>query len=280
MNLIGIMQGRLSPLSDGRIQSFPVNTWREEFARAQETGLDCIEWIYESGTDTQNPLQTDAGIAEIRHLSSVTNVGVHSICADYYMAKRLVSPDGSPDPQNIKHLQWLLGRAGQLGVRYIVLPFVDSSSLRSPQEINGLLAVLRASIPAAAQAETELHLETDLSAASLLAILEQLANTCVRANYDIGNSASLGYDPAEELTLLAPWVGSVHIKDRILGGGTVPLGTGAADFTTCFRLIRKAGFEGPFILQTARQSELGEVELARRNRDFVRKHWEAAAQQT
>ena len=44
---IGVMQGRLSPPRGGRIQSFPVDTWREEFGLARQAGLDCIEWIYE-----------------------------------------------------------------------------------------------------------------------------------------------------------------------------------------------------------------------------------------
>jgi L-ribulose-5-phosphate 3-epimerase len=39
----GIMQGRLSPPEDGRFQSFPRNSWREEFPRAREAGLDYIE---------------------------------------------------------------------------------------------------------------------------------------------------------------------------------------------------------------------------------------------
>ena len=79
---IGIMQGRLSPPTGGRIQSFPVDTWREEFARARKAGLNCIEWIYEAGTDTVNPLRTNEGIAEIRRLAETWGVGVWSICAD------------------------------------------------------------------------------------------------------------------------------------------------------------------------------------------------------
>ena len=58
-------------------------------------------------------------------------------------------------------------------------------------------------------------------------------------------------------------------RSRVAGGGTVPLGRGAADFSTCFRLLLAAGFRGPFILQTAREQQISEVELARRNRRFV-----------
>jgi hexulose-6-phosphate isomerase len=269
MNPIGIMQGRLSSPIGGCIQSFPVDTWREEFARAREAGLDCIEWIYQKEAEPMNPLRTDAGVAEICQLAEDSGVAVGSVCADYYMAERLIAPDGTLQGDTVEHLKWLVGRVGLLGARHIVLPFVDASSLQSPQELEGLLAALRAVMSAAERAGVELHLETDLKPAELVIVLEFLGHSLIRANYDIGNSASLGRAPVEELTLLRQWLGSVHVKDRVLGGGSVPLGTGAADFPTCFRLICAAGFRGPFILQAARQEGLSEVELAIHNRHFV-----------
>lgn len=272
MNPIGIMQGRLSPPIGGRIQAFPVDTWREEFSLAREAGLDCIEWIYETDTEAVNPLRADEGVAEINRLTEVSGVAVRSVCADYYMAERLVALDGAPRREAVEHLKWLVGRAGLLGVRYIVLPFVDASSLKSSEEVKGLLVVLKSVIAAAKQAGVELHLETDLQPVDLVTVIESVNRPLIRANFDIGNSAALGHDPVEELTLLGPWLGSVHVKDRVLGGGTVPLGTGAADFSTCFRLIYAGGFRGPFILQTACEDAVSEVELAIRNRNFVEKH--------
>ena len=63
---IGIMQGRLSPPEDGRIQSFPKRSWRKEFSRAQKAGLASIEWIYEAETEAHNPLGSDHGIEEVQ----------------------------------------------------------------------------------------------------------------------------------------------------------------------------------------------------------------------
>ena len=277
MNTIGIMQGRLSPPIGGRIQSFPVDTWCDEFSLAREAGLDCIEWIYEAETEAVNPLRTDAGVAEIRRLMEDSGVAMWSVCADYYMAERLITSDGTPQEAGVAHLTWLVGRACLLGVRYIVLPFVDESSLRSSKEVGGLLVVLESIMPAAEQSGVELHLETDLKPTDLVAVLEPVSHPLARANYDIGNSASLGRDPVEELTLIGPWLGSVHVKDRVLGGGTVPLGTGSADFATCFHLICAADFRGPFILQAAREEGLSEVELAIRNRRFVEEQLAAVA---
>ena len=60
----GIMQGRLSPPEDGRFQSFPRNSWREEFARARAAGVDYIEWIHDEYGRSANPIFSEAGLAE------------------------------------------------------------------------------------------------------------------------------------------------------------------------------------------------------------------------
>ena len=55
-------------------------------------------------------------------------------------------------------------------------------------------------------------------------------------NYDIGNSASLGFDPKEEFTSYGKRISNVHIKDRVLNGGPVTLGKGNADFVKFFNI--------------------------------------------
>jgi hexulose-6-phosphate isomerase len=270
------MQGRLSPQVDDRIQRFPSRTWRDEFARAREAGLDRIEWIFDVEADGPNPLRTDAGIAEIRALETRTGVTVRSICADYFMSERLLTRDGRLRKRAVEELAWLLGRAAGVGVRYIVLPFVDASSLGSSPQREGLLTILQELLAVAEHHAVELHLETDLGPDDFVDVLERVSSPWVRANYDIGNSAALGYDPGKELGRLSPWLGSVHVKDRVRGGGTVPLGAGAADFPTVFRKVVEARYRGPFILQAARVAGLDEVELAKRNRRFVETHLPAA----
>ncbi|MGE5373169.1 MAG: sugar phosphate isomerase/epimerase family protein [Solirubrobacterales bacterium] len=269
MNPIGIMQGRLLPPSDGKIQSFPAARWTEEFELARQAGLHCIEWIYEKPNEEKNPVRTDSGIEEMLRLSGASGVQVKSICADYYMTEHLVTKDGASIRTNVDHLIWLIGQGGKLGINYIVLPFVDSSSLASEAEFAALADILVLVLPAAEANRIELHLETDFTPKVLRAFLDRIGHPLVKANYDIGNCASLGHDPNEELVLLKDLLGSVHVKDRVLGGGTVPLGTGSADFETCFRLFNAAGFSGPYILQAARQDGMTEVELAVQNRKLV-----------
>lgn len=269
---IGIMQGRLLPRFEGRFQAFPADGWEREFYLARDAGLQCIEWIYETYHESANPLGSAVGIGEIRELTVETGVQVRSLCADYYMQKLLLDAEGVPRGEVVQHLAWLIARAGALGIGYIVLPFVDASALRSARAAEGLRDILRRAAPAARSRNVELHLETDLPAAQLAALLASIGSPRVRANYDIGNSAALGHPAAGELPALREWLGSVHVKDRVLGGGTVSLGTGAADFDACFRLIPSFGFAGPYILQAAREDGIPEVDLAARNRRFVEEH--------
>jgi len=268
-NKIGIVQGRLSSQVGATIQSFPVNTWQDEFPLAQKAGLGCIEWIYEKETEHDNPLRTDDGVKEIHRLEREWSVVTRSICADYYMTNFLINSSGKPIPSLEKHLKWLIGRASLIECNYIVLPFVDSSSLKTPDQIRGITLLLRSMIPCLEKHDVELHLETDLPPTVLLKLLESMDHNLIRSNYDIGNSASVGHDPRQELTLLKNWIGSVHVKDRILGGGTVPLGIGSADFALCFERFKLMKYKRPYILQAARDTALSEVELAIRNRKFI-----------
>jgi hexulose-6-phosphate isomerase len=274
--VVGIMQGRLLPPFDGRFQAFPAEGWREEFPKAAAAGLACIEWIYEKPDEARNPLHDEVGIAAIRDCASRSNVAVRSICADYYMTEHLVDDVGAPVAANVDHLHWLVGQGARLGVTYIVLPFVDSSSLRTPRQVAGAVAILREAGKVAHTSGVELHVECDLAPKSFRALLDEVGEASVKANYDMGNSASLGFHPREELPLVAPHLGSVHVKDRKRGGGTVPLGTGDADLAEAFAQIRAANFDRWLVLQVARNEAVDHVAWARDNRATVERLWTAA----
>ena len=67
-NRIGIMQGRLSPAIDGKIQDFPSKTWKEEFQLAQEIGFEVIEWVIVADSLDKNPVFNISGRKEIKSL--------------------------------------------------------------------------------------------------------------------------------------------------------------------------------------------------------------------
>lgn len=269
MNAIGITQGRLSPPLQGRIQSFPAETWQREFTLAKQAGLDYIEWVYEADTRAANPLCSGAGAVEILAEIKRSGVEVLSVTADYYMTHRLVKADGVVDDDVVEDLEQLLSSAKRIGARYVMVPLVDGGRLETEAQIKGLTVLLHTIKPVLDQLDVELHMETDLDPARWASVLKATANDCIRACYDIGDRASLGYDPVKDFDHLGPWLGSVHIKDRHVGDISVPLGMGDADLSTCFDLIGKTGYTRPLILQTARNEDISELELAIANRYLV-----------
>src|SRR5688500_8880636 len=191
---LGIMQGRLVPPSEpNRIQSFPRAGWGAEFGLAARAGLSCIEWIYDSHGEDVNPIAHGSGIATMKEFQQEHNVAVVSLVADYYMDHLLTSG------QDIeRHLKWLLGRCELAGIRRIVLPFVDSSSMSDETQRAAVLRILERAAPDAEASSVELHLETDLPPVTFASFLTEIDHPVVRVNYDSGNSASLGFDAREE----------------------------------------------------------------------------------
>jgi len=267
--MLGIMQGRLVPPVEGRIQAFPRERWAEEFANAAAAGIGAIEWIYDSYGLGTNPIETDAGIENILELSRAHGVAVRSMCADYFMDLTFVRAADKERAERIAHLAWLLGQARRIGVTRMVLPFVDQSAIRDEADRAAVIDTLQRALPAAEGAGIELHLETSLDPADFAALLARIPHPFVKVNYDSGNSSSLGYRPAEEFAAYGGRLGSVHIKDRVLHGSTVPLGKGDADLDAVFAGLRRLNYAGDFILQVARGTAGDEVAWAKANRAFV-----------
>ena len=65
-SLIGFLQGRLSPLVNGKIQAFPWDYWQQEFKIASTNGFRIMEWTLDQDRLYDNPLMTTEGQQEIR----------------------------------------------------------------------------------------------------------------------------------------------------------------------------------------------------------------------
>jgi hexulose-6-phosphate isomerase len=196
-------------------------------------------------------------------LQDQTGVKVRSLVADYYMERLLVS-----DPAAEADLRRLIVRCAIAGIGRIVLPFVDASSLANASRMSDGVAVVQQAIVTADEYGVELHLETDLPPRAFSKFLTDLDHQLVRVNYDSGNSASLGFDVQEEFAAYGHRIGSVHLKDRVRGGTTVPLGEGDADFPTLFSALSAVGYSGDLILQVARGTSGDEVAWAAANSRF------------
>jgi len=95
-------------------------------------------------------------------------------------------------------------------------------------------------------------IEADLGPAEFESLLSNLDPDLFGVNYDIGNSAHLGYSHADEFDAYGERISLVHIKDRVFEGGSVPLGRGDADIPEVVTRLRGLDFRGPVTLQVFR----------------------------
>jgi hexulose-6-phosphate isomerase len=266
-NEIGIMQGRLSPRVDGKIQAYPASTWQKEFEIAQEIGYAAIEWIVEKPVET-NALMTDSGKAEIKKVIASTGVRIDYVCADIFMQQPLVRMTEETKSQNKEYLATILKNAKEVGAIGVEIPLVDNSSIKNETEKQELIDVMQDAFRIAKDMDLKISLETDLPPIDFKVLLENIDLDYVQANYDIGNSASLGFDPKEELEAYGVKILNVHVKDRKLGSTTVPLGTGNANINYVFQKLQEFGYSGGLTMQAARGEN--DIETAKEQLKYVR----------
>jgi hexulose-6-phosphate isomerase len=271
-NQIGVMQGRLLPPGKNRIQSFPTEHWQQEFIAASRLSLDCIEFIFDGKEIRNHPLLTGTGREEIRYLMNRYGIRVNSVCADYFMRHPLHAGNKVRIPETIRIFSDLLIGCASLGMKIIVLPCVDASRIKNNQDISLLRYNLKGLLKIAERLDLWIALETDLPPEDVRSLLGLIGSDAIRINYDTGNSASLGYDPVRELSQYGAWICDVHIKDRLLGGSTVPLGTGDTRFEAFFPALREADYQGQIILQAAREETGSEGATVRGQIAFL-KHY-------
>ena len=264
------MQGRLSPLVDGRIQAFPTWHWRDEFQLAEGLGLRRMEWTLDHEGLHENPLLMSAGQAEIARLADRHDLSITSVTGDVFMQAPFFKVDGVVRRARLDDMARVVDACLSMGIAYLVVPLVDNGSPDGPREQDVVSEALTWLLARWRDEPFRLLFESDLPPDQLRTFMDRFPDRGFGINLDIGNSAALGYATDIEVATLAPFIHNVHVKDRVLGGTTVPLGQGAADFPAVFAALRQAGYGGQFILQTARAADGDHIGALAGYRDQVR----------
>lgn len=250
---VGIMSGRLSHVIGDRIQEFPENTWESEFDSAAKIGFSSIEWIFDQKI---NPIFNSKGRNKMQSLSKEFSVDIKSIICDYFMEKKLFGVPEKDLENNFKKLEDIIYFCGEVGINIIEIPLVDSSSIKTKQNEDEFRDNFCKILELSEKENVKIALETDFPPEKFKAFLDSFGKNKIFANYDTGNSSSLGYDINEEMRVLKDKIIHIHVKDRILNDGTVPLGIGDTKFELFFKNIAENNFSGEIIIQGARQDHL------------------------
>ena len=250
---LGLMQGRLAVPAKGHIQEFPDN-WEDEFAVLRECGLVGVEWLITCGSRDTNPLLTDP--------ETVNHHPVLSVCVDTLVHEKII--DATYLSHNLEDLCDSL--MAFTDIRNVTIPLLEASSMVEEtirSQFCQLMKPIGEKYP-----EIRFSFEAELGIMPLQEILSLCDNFYV--TYDTGNITSYGLDHAEYVRALFPKINNVHLKDRTFDARTVAPLHGDTNFEEIFKLLKEVGYNGAYILQTARgptghekQTILNHIEIFR-----------------
>ena len=263
------MQGRLSPLVGNQIQAFPWESWEEEFRVGQKLGFFLMEWTLDQNRLAQNPLMTTVGQQRIRDLCGLHGIQIPALTGDCFMQAPFWKHTGTTCLALQDDFLAVVRACSALQISLLVVPLVDGGRLTNRNEQEALLGFLQDKSGFFRDLRVRIALETDFPPPHASRLVSTLDSEIFGINYDIGNSAGLGYPYEDEFRYYGPRIFHVHVKDRLLGGSTVPLGEGSADFPGVFRALAGLGYQGNFVLQTARAADGDHVGVLRRCREMV-----------
>jgi hexulose-6-phosphate isomerase len=269
--MIGIMQGRLSKSLTGKIQEFPINTWEKEFELANKLGLRAIEWTLDYADFKLNPLFNLKEQPKIRSLQDQFSIKIPSITLDCFVEAPFYKRNEITGlTSDTNDLLWIIENLQNVEVKILVLPIVAESGVFNKNYLLNLIKCLKAIEKDLAKTKKQIAIECEFDINSIAALLSELNPDYFGINFDMGNSASLGHNPEEELTVCSGRILNIHIKDRLLAGHTVKLGSGAVNFQKIAQLLNDQGYAGNMILQAARDFKEDETKLIASYIDFCK----------
>ena len=251
---IGIIQSRLSPIDLNRgYQYFPEMWWDNEFKLAKLYGFSHIEWIYDDNPN--NLLNTDEGINEILNMIKSNQINVECICADYFIKK----PFWSNNTEAVKVMNMLIVQAFKLGVKNIILPLIEESTLIGEKKIAfgkevQFISNMKLCLETAGRYMVNICLETDLKPTDVFTLVQGINSDRLGICHDTGNLIEVRYDESNSFGIYHKYVKHIHLKDKkIRRPANVEIGTGDVTFRNLFKYMDSVKYDGTVTLQCARK---------------------------
>ena len=243
------MQGRLSPAENNRFQFFP-NDWVAEFQQAKKLGFDGLCWFLDLDKPSLDPVKDIWGnyqvLVELDRAVKILPIrGID--CGRY----SFFGPNAETTIEDFKILLPIL--APRLTGGIISIPLLENNFPKSLEAKNEVIKNLRQIAGWSKNLGLKIALETEWPAGELIDFLKQFDQTNIGVCYDIGNATSYGFDCSAEIQQLGQKIFDVHLKDRkVHSTQSMMLGTGDADFPSCFKALKEIDYRGGFTMQAWR----------------------------
>jgi L-ribulose-5-phosphate 3-epimerase len=226
---LGIMQGRLLPPVDGHIQEFPHN-WKDEMVLVNELGLVGVEWLVTKKSYPNNPILKGNTFSEYP---------IISVCLDNLVDEQIDNPDFVKD---------IISSCYSSGVRRFTIPLLEESSMINDNRRKQFCGYIKDSLALFDDAIFSFEAELDIDKLDEIVYLSDN----FKVTYDTGNTTSFGLNHVEYINHYGNKINNVHLKDRTFDANTVEPLKGDTDFIKIFESLKYIGYDGNYIVQTAR----------------------------
>jgi len=248
---LGFMQGRLSNNTAGRLQSFPWKNWPNEFYLSKFLPVNSIEWTLDYHNIFKNPLLDKKQWRKIISLSKKNKIKVDSLTCDFFMQKFFLHNNNKK--KILKIFDQIFNASKLLRLKYIVVPLVDKSSVKSKKDLKKIINFFcDIHLRNKNNTYTKILFETDFPPQKQFKFINSFPIERFGINYDTGNSAHNGFNLFDEFKAYGKYIENIHIKDRLFKGKSVRLGNGDFNFLPFFDLLKNYNYNGNLILQTAK----------------------------
>lgn len=266
---LGVMQGRLLPKVNHRIQAFPGEEWPVEFEKANSIGIKNLEWTFDHEKLYENPMLDFKSLYHIGSLVNKFDVKITTATCDNLM-QAPIHKTGPNGVTSIDNLIKFIEKLRNSPIKIIIWPLVDEGSINTKSELHSFLKMIKIIIPVLEELNLKIAFETDFIPEDNKSFLTNLPPEYFGLNLDIGNSACYGNSITIECKLNFDRILNVHIKDRVRNGPTVPLGKGDVNWAEVREVLEP--YEKLMILQCARIPKKNEVETIKGYISFLQNY--------
>lgn len=259
MNLLGIVQGRLTETNKKNLQVFPKD-WSGEFKTANKLKLDFIEFFTERKINLKNPIWEIKKIKAYQKYAKKNKLKIINFCDDHIISNSICSK------YTFNYLKKLKKNLMILNVKNLILPMYDASNidLKNISKISKHLKKIIKNFK-----KINILIESNISPDEFKKIQDLIYPHKIGFLFDTGNRANLKRDMDEDILSFNKDLKHIHIKDKNLKKKNVKLGTGLVDFNKVFLALKKIKYKKNFTLENSRGNNA--INTALRNIKFIKK---------
>ena len=269
---LGIMQGRLVKREiKSKMQSFPWKNWKKEFRLLEKINIKNLEWTLDYKNFFDNPINNEKGCNEIIKLKKKYKIRLKSLTADFFMQKPIFKKKfENLESDTFNKIEHLIKNCNLVGIKYIILPLVDNSSIQNMYQVQKLMFFLKRIESSLKKYKVQILFESDFEPIKLLNFIKEINNKYFGINYDTGNSAALKYNFNKEM-IYYKFIKNIHLKDRNSKGLSKRFGKGDTNFVKIINFLKKKNYKGNLIFQSALPANKDPMYEINYNLKFIKK---------